>query len=161
MNPLNFTVYGSPVAQPRTKAQGFIGKNGKAMAHIYEPGKADSPARQWKHDVKAAALRALTGDAEPGEGMVELIAGPLHFTIKLYLPRPNSLYRKKDPEGALWHAAGKDIDNLYKSIADALNGVIYRDDKQIAELYISKRYHEKHSRPRAEIRIEPIANDRE
>jgi len=155
MKSIFFTVYGSPIAQPRTKAQGFVAKSGRVFAHVYEPGKADSPARQWKHEVKEAAKKAMWGDAEPLE-QPALWDGPLHMTIRLFLPRPKSLFRKRDPNGAIFHAAGKDIDNLYKAIADALNGVIYRDDKQIAEVYIAKFYHEKNSRPRGEIRIEEI-----
>jgi Holliday junction resolvase RusA-like endonuclease len=150
MDKIEFTVYGSPVAQPQTKAQGFI-KNGKALAHVYEPGGKDSPARQWKHEVKQAALGQFGKDSP-------LWDGPLRLSVRLFLPRPQSLYREKDPSGEIYHAAGKDIDNLFKAISDALNGIVYRDDKQIAEAHVAKFYHEKQGRPRAEIVLERLTN---
>lgn len=36
----------------------------------------------------------------------------------------------------------KDIDNVAKVVLDALNGVLYKDDKQIIELNITKEYNE-------------------
>jgi Holliday junction resolvase RusA-like endonuclease len=147
MSSLAFTVYGSPIAQPRVKSMGFM-KNGHAMSRVYEPGAADSPARQWKHDIKIAAAEQLKAN-----GDVELWSGPVSMQITLYLPRPQNLYRKKDADGRIPHAGGKDIDNLYKAIADAMNGIVYRDDKQIYCAIIMKFYHEKKGRPRAEIAL--------
>jgi Holliday junction resolvase RusA-like endonuclease len=160
MTPLSFTVYGSPIAQPRTKAQGFIAKNGRPMAHTYEPGKADSPARQWKHEVKAAAVRALIvslGIEEEELKKIEPATGPIVMSILIYFPRPKNLCRKKDPPGAIPHTGKRDVDNLYKAIADTLNTVIYKDDGQIFDAHVLKFYHELDGRPRAEITIEEIS----
>ena len=46
-----------------------------------------------------------------------------------------------------------DIDNLIKSVADSLNGVIWDDDDQIVELHATKNYDK--DRPRVEITVEP------
>jgi hypothetical protein len=35
-----------------------------------------------------------------------------------------------------------DIDNVYKSITDAMNGIVYTDDSQIVEAHITKVYAE-------------------
>ena len=43
-----------------------------------------------------------------------------------------------------------DIDNIAKSILDALNGFAYEDDCQVTTLMITKQYGEK---PRAEVRL--------
>lgn len=34
----------------------------------------------------------------------------------------------------------KDLDNIAKTILDALNGIAYKDDKQVCELYVRKEY---------------------
>lgn len=35
-----------------------------------------------------------------------------------------------------------DIDNLYKAVTDALNGIVYRDDSQITRAIMRKQYAE-------------------
>ena len=34
----------------------------------------------------------------------------------------------------------KDLDNIAKTVLDALNGIAYKDDKQVIELYVSKQW---------------------
>lgn len=159
MKSLEFTVYGAPIAQPRVKAQGFKGKDGRIFAHVYEAGKADSPARQWKHDVKHAAIRAALGGQEPDENdikRVPLWTGPIVVSLMFFLPRPKNLCRKKDPPGPIPHVGQKDIDNLYKSTTDALQGVIFANDGQLYDVSARKLYHEIEGRPRAEIMLMEI-----
>ena len=38
------------------------------------------------------------------------------------------------------HAVKPDLDNLVKSVLDALNDVAWHDDAQIVELHVSKHY---------------------
>jgi Holliday junction resolvase RusA-like endonuclease len=144
-NALAFTVYGCPIAQPRIKAQAVMSKGGRMFAHVYEPGKKDSPARIWKSDVKTSALAALNG--------LELQEGPLRIDINVYFPRPQRLMRAKDPDFAIWHTSKPDRDNIDKGILDALKGIVFVDDAQVCMGEIRKYYHEKGGRPRAEIRI--------
>ncbi len=47
-----------------------------------------------------------------------------------------------------------DLDNLIKSILDALNGIAYDDDVQIVQLEARKDYDKQH--PRADVRIYKI-----
>lgn len=87
----------------------------------------------------------------------------LKMELKFYMPIPKSM-RKKDRELAL---SGKiapnkkpDIDNLIKSVLDALNEVAYFDDKQVTSLVAEKLYADT---PRVEIKITEIekrANER-
>jgi len=141
---VKFTVYGSPVAQPRTKSQGVITKEGRIFAHTYEPGKKDSPARQWKSDVKKSAEPLMP--SEPW-------SGPIALQVQMYFPRPKNLYRKKDRDGSILHCAMPDTDNCLKAIADALSGLFFHNDKQICMMSGLKLYHEKAGRPRADILI--------
>ena len=153
---ISFTVYGSPIAQPRQRhtplmkaGKPVIGWGGRPVVVNYTPKTA--PANQWKTDIKNGALLARKGAA--------LWEGPVRMNLIFYLPRPKSLCRKKDPDGPVYHAGVKDIDNLYKAVADALEKIIYRDDGQIAEVLIAKFYHEKDRGPRAEISLWQIGEE--
>jgi Holliday junction resolvase RusA-like endonuclease len=42
--------------------------------------------------------------------------------------------------GLIYPAKKPDIDNVVKSVTDALNGLAYGDDSQIVSLYVHKRY---------------------
>ena len=142
---ISFTVYGSPIAQPRQRHRA-IQVNGRVFAHNYTPAKA--PVNQWKSDVKTAAVNALDAADK-----VPIWVNPVFLHVWLYLPRPASKCRRKDSDGSIPCAIKPDIDNAYKSIADALTGVIYADDKQVCEIQVRKFYAEKDGRPRAEIKI--------
>lgn len=47
-----------------------------------------------------------------------------------------------------------DIDNLFKSVSDAANGVLWEDDRQIREAHVY--VYEDKARPRAEVEVEVI-----
>ena len=55
--------------------------------------------------------------------------------------------------GELLPAKKPDIDNIAKTVLDALNSVAYRDDTQVVELQLRKQYSEK---PRVEIYMEEL-----
>lgn len=141
---ISFTVLGGPVAQPRQRVRVAM-IAGRAMAMNYTP--TDSPVNAWKAQLKHEAVKVMP--KQPW-------TGPVSFEAKFFLPRPANLSRKKDPENAVWHCGSKDIDNLYKSVADALTGLIYKDDRQICQAAISKLYHEKDGRPRVEITLRQL-----
>jgi len=57
------------------------------------------------------------------------------MTVVCVFPRPKAHYRKSGelrPDAPVWYASAPDVDNCYKYVADALNGVFWRDDRQIA-----------------------------
>lgn len=60
---------------------------------------------------------------------------PISMRIVIHRPLPKS--KKKSIK--LEHDTVKpDVDNIFKAISDALNGIAYDDDKQICEAYIIK-----------------------
>jgi Holliday junction resolvase RusA-like endonuclease len=77
-------------------------------------------------------------------GATEPLQGPL--TVFLYLryaiPPSYSKKRKEACLAGLEFPKRIDIDNVYKSITDAMNGIVYVDDSQIVEAHIKKVYHE-------------------
>lgn len=79
---------------------------------------------------------------------------PLKVTAWFYMPIPKSLSKKQ--QEALkdeWHTSKPDIDNVQKSVQDALNQLAYHDDGQIAWLDVRKIYS---YCPRVEVIIEQL-----
>lgn len=68
---------------------------------------------------------------------------PLKVEIDVFMPVPQS-YSKKKTEQALNNeirpTVKPDCDNIAKNINDALNGIVYPDDKQIVSLMVNKFY---------------------
>lgn len=79
--------------------------------------------------------------------------------IRIYQSIPKSESKKKQAKmlsGELRPTKKPDIDNVLKSIFDALNKVAFNDDTQIVEIQCAKYYS---NEPRVEIVIEEIVND--
>ncbi len=77
--------------------------------------------------------------------------GPIEAQIMAYYPIPKSVSkvkREKMLSGAIKPGVKPDLDNVAKSILDALNGVAYYDDNQVTDLKVAKRYSEK---PRVDV----------
>ena len=144
MTTLEFTVYSVPVAQPRQRHRIFRSRSGVLLAGNYIPKR--DPVNPYKFQVRETARRYMNGDG--------LWEGPLGMQLEVYLPRPKRLDtgRKSSPL-ATWHFGQKDADNLYKSVADSLTGVVYRNDGQLCNVTIQKFYHERAGMPRVFIKI--------
>lgn len=84
------------------------------------------------------------------------LVNPIILRITFYMPRPKSHYRTGKHAGELkdsapfYHTSKSDIDNLIKFVMDSLNGVYYKDDKQIYGISAWKIYDEN---PRTDIVI--------
>ena len=130
---ISFTVYGEPIPWKRPRF------NGKSK-HVYE----DSKVREYK----AKVIEAF----EESGGKVYEKDVPLRMSVWFYLQVPKSASKKKvaDLISKFFPTKRPDNDNLYKGIADALNGIAYYDDSQIVITHIHKLWSEE---PRAEISI--------
>ena len=70
---------------------------------------------------------------------------PLKVIINVYMPIPKSFSKKKYEQalkGEIRPVVKPDCDNIAKNINDALNGIVYPDDKQITCLTVNKFYSE-------------------
>ena len=70
---------------------------------------------------------------------------PLRAEIEVYKKMPQSFSKIKKQRaiaGEIRPLTRGDVDNYSKGILDALNGVVYPDDKQIVELTVKKFYSE-------------------
>ena len=65
------------------------------------------------------------------------VDGPVAMQVEFLFSKPKS-WSKKKKEEAKWHTSKPDIDNLLKSVKDALNGVAYKDDSQVCMVNMRK-----------------------
>lgn len=75
----------------------------------------------------------------------DLLLGPLALTVTAIFAQPKG-WSKKRCQAALsapeWHVAKPDGDNVLKAVGDGLNGIIWKDDSQLARCVITKAYGE-------------------
>ena len=88
---------------------------------------------------------ALKTQAQEEMGLDVPLTGVVSVTMIAYFAVPESwsnVRRKRCLEGDELPNKKPDVDNIVKCL-DALNGVVWIDDKQIAGLRVLKKYHEK------------------
>lgn len=137
---IQFTVYGEPVAQGRPK---FSTAGGFTRA--YDPAKS----RDYKDYVRLAAREFAPA---------ALLEGPLGIAVTAYRTMPKSIskYPAKAaaPErGEILPVTKPDADNYLKGVKDALKGIIWKDDSQVVDAFVRKRYS---NRPRIEVKIKEL-----
>lgn len=132
---IRFTVPGLPIAQPRQRHT-RTGVNYTPTAH---------PVNAFKAAVRLAAQQEWAGRA--------LIEGPVAVRILCVFPVPKAMMRKNRCIIRVPCPKKPDVDNLFKSIADALNHVIWVDDSQIVNASISKMYAASAESPHVDLEI--------
>nr|WP_301420406.1 RusA family crossover junction endodeoxyribonuclease [Mammaliicoccus lentus] len=71
------------------------------------------------------------------------IEGPIKVSIEFYFPMLKSWSKKKKTASVLTYKVTKpDIDNLLKTVMDAANNHVWKDDNQIVEVHSFKKYEE-------------------
>lgn len=131
-----FVIPGTPVGKGRPK----FARRG-AFVTTYTPEKTAN----YENLVKLAAAEAMQGRA--------IIDGAVAVAIALFVTPPASWSQKKQ-RAALEHVtmptSKPDVDNVIKGIFDAMNDIVFRDDKQVVDLSVQKRYAEI---PRAFVKV--------
>ena len=117
MAEIKFKIIGKPIPKGRPR---FF----RAGAHVgtYTPTKT----RKWEEFVRFQAVQYRPK---------KLWEGPISMALTFMMPRPKSL-----PKKVVYHIKKPDLDNLAKSIKDALQGIIYKTDSQIIILNLEKKY---------------------
>ena len=98
--------------------------------------------RHFTPEMTAAAKREIAAHGRQAAAGV-LLEGALCLVCHVYLPVPASWSNKRRVAawaGEEWPAGKPDWDNLGKLVSDALNGVCYKDDAQISDGRVIKRY---------------------
>jgi hypothetical protein len=130
MKAIEFRVVGVPVGQPRAKSvpafrRGDDRQGGDRFGMVHTVRK-DHQVHRWKAAVQHAFLtetgRRRGGHVRPYFGTTLLVADAFFL-----LPRPAIIGAG---DRVCWGGV-YDLDNLIKSVWDALKGLAFRDDRQI------------------------------
>jgi Holliday junction resolvase RusA-like endonuclease len=96
----------------------------------------------WRASI-AMEARSAMGSVPPFDGpvRVRILAIPSERPASHYLPansrRPVRVLR---PDAPAWNASMPDADKLARSTLDSLTGVVFGDDRQVADLRITTRW---------------------
>lgn len=128
------------IATPRTILITIPGAaRAKQRARVAIRGRFAS-AYTPKETVNAEAWVKHCAVEQAGQPCLE---GPLSLAVEIVVGVADSWSKRKRAaalDGAVFPTGKPDIDNCFKLLADALNGVIWRDDAQIVSLMVTKRY---------------------
>lgn len=124
-----FRVNCQPVPQPRENTR-VCGKGPKQFVQHYVPDK--HPVWNWKASV-ADAWRAIA--PRPGYRMRTAVA----LAVRFILPRPEAMFYHRLAMGRVLDIRHiGDLDNLEKSLMDALTARVWEDDAYVAMKYSEK-----------------------
>lgn len=121
---VSINVPGAPVGKGRPR---FV----KSTGRVYTP----SPTRKYEDRVRATAERIMDGRSP--------LDGALEVGVMAIVPIPESWSKTKRSaaaRGLIRPTSRPDADNYLKIACDALNGIVWRDDSQITDTQIRKRY---------------------
>lgn len=92
----------------------------------------------WYTPRRTSTYEAAVGWFARAAGVRRPLDGPVSLTLTLWFPD-----RRR-----------RDQDNVTKSVMDALNGIVWRDDSQVAKLVVMRGIDKEH--PRAEVVVGPV-----
>ncbi len=136
MKAVEFVVPGNPQGKGRPR----VGKIGN-HARMFTPEKTVA----YEGLIAMACQKSMQGR--------ELILGPVLLEMRMLHMVPKSWSRKRREaalQGEIMPTVKCDADNCLKAVCDALNGVAWRDDTQVVNVSLSKRYADV---PRVEVRV--------
>jgi len=139
LKPVQFLVPGEPVGKGRPRVSTISGQ-----AHMFTPKKT----ALYEGVIAMVANAAMFGRP--------LIEGPVMVEMRIVLPVPASKTKKFKAQalaGEVFPTKKPDMDNVIKAIYDGLNGVVWKDDVQVVDAFVRKRYGEV---PGVHVRIVPL-----
>ena len=127
-----FRVVGTP--KPAGSKRAFTNRaTGRAML----VDASGQPGKDWRADVKAAAMGVYQGD---------LIDAPIYLCVEFRFSRPKSHYgtgrnakvlKARAPE---FHTKAPDTTKLLRGLEDALTGILWTDDSRVVVQRARKDY---------------------
>lgn len=120
-----FTVFGKPAPAGSKRHVGG--------GRIVDASKRSTP---WKAEIRQVAGRAMEGR--------ELLRGALVVRFEFIVARPKGHFGKKGlrPSAPAYPTVKPDLLKLARAVEDALTGIVYHDDAQIAYEVLCKKYGE-------------------
>lgn len=142
---MQMTIPIEPVGQLRPRATRY----GRGI-RFYDPKKV----AKFKKDVGEYVIGEMNA-----RNLKRFNGKPLKVILKIFRPIQQSISNRERSK-RLSHVhrpqVKSDLDNYIKSILDALNGIIWDDDRNIVSIVADKYYAED---PRIEIEVEDISNE--
>lgn len=128
MKSITFIILGQPKGKQRPKVtvQG-------SYAHAY------TPKETANYENYVRVMYQINKDRV-------FLEGAIKAEITAYFPIPKSTSKKNRAlmlAGIVKYTKKVDCDNLAKIVLDSLNGIAYKDDAQVYELFVKKLYGEK------------------
>jgi Holliday junction resolvase RusA-like endonuclease len=134
--PIRFFVPGTARGQGAHKTQThYRGKDGQLHALPFAKQHPDQKSGQYRGLIQFHAQNAMTGR--------EQLVGPMALTLLVIIMPPESWSDKKKRmavAGLIKPEVKPDCDNVTKIIADALQSIVFADDKSITTLVVRKRF---------------------
>ena len=145
---IRLCVVGTPA--PQGSKTGYYNPKTKHVA-VVEGSSATGrqKTKAWRQDVRTAAV-----DYAEAVSLTEPLEGPLAVRIAFVMPKPKSAPKYKTTPDKK-----PDLDKLVRATFDSLSKVIYRDDAQVVDLHVSKRYEGEGYMIGAEILVLPVPMD--
>ncbi|MFI8375585.1 RusA family crossover junction endodeoxyribonuclease [Pseudomonas helleri] len=139
LKPVSFVVPGEAVGKGRPRVSTIGGHT-----RMFTPQKTAN----YETLIAMAAQQAMAGR--------ELIGGPVLVEMKILVTVAASWSKKKTAEalaGDVMPTKKPDADNVLKAICDAINGIVFKDDVQVVNVSLSKRFSET---PGVSVRVVPL-----
>lgn len=138
--PVTFLVPGEPIGKGRPRVSTIGGH-----ARMFTPTKTAN----YESLIALFAEKAMRGR--------ELIAGPVLMELRIVVAVAKSWSKVKTAEalaGEVMPTKKPDADNVLKAICDGINGIVFKDDVQVVNVSMSKRFGET---PGVTVRVVPLA----
>ncbi|WP_223513929.1 RusA family crossover junction endodeoxyribonuclease [Pseudomonas sp. GL-R-26] len=139
LKPVLFVVPGEAVGKGRPRVSTIGGH-----ARMFTPQKTAN----YESLIAMAAQAAMQGR--------DLIVGPVMVEMKIFVSVAASWSKKKTAEalqGLVMPTKKPDADNVLKAICDGINGIVFKDDVQVVNVSMSKRFGET---PGVLVRVVPL-----
>jgi Holliday junction resolvase RusA-like endonuclease len=125
---ITYVVYGEPQGKQRPR---FVRRGNHVSAYTPEKTKT------YEDEIRFMA-RAAMGASPPLETPVTVA-----IYIRMEIPKSFSKQKRKDALAGIIKPMKKpDGDNILKCFLDAMNGIVYVDDKQVVNIHLKKVYSE-------------------
>jgi len=137
--PVSFIVPGEAIGKGRPRVSTIGGH-----ARMFTPKKTAN----YETLIAMAAQQAMQGR--------ELIGGPVMMELAIRVAVAASWSKKKTAEalaGDVMPTKKPDADNVLKAICDGINGIVFKDDVQVVNVSLSKRFSDT---PGVSVRVIPL-----
>lgn len=127
---LAFVVHGTPQTAGSKRPFPVRRKDGR----VFNVAPDNPRTKHWRTLVAQHAGEAMAGR--------ELLQGPLELRLCFFVRRPKGHFGKKGllPSAPAYPTVKPDVLKLARAVEDSLSGVVYRDDAQVVEEVLAKRY---------------------